>query len=79
VISLHDPGFLQTSGFNTGFANDTEVQCPMLLWVWLQFELECDDPRNTAPMMPLSHYCLEGKDWGRDCGDDLLRCGDDEV
>ena len=46
VMSLHDPGFLQTSGFSTVFANDIEVQCPMLLWVWLQFELVCDDPRN---------------------------------
>ena len=22
VMNLHDPGFLQTSGFSTGFAND---------------------------------------------------------
>ena len=25
-----------------------QVQCPMLLWVWLQFELVCDNPRNTV-------------------------------
>jgi len=31
-----------------------QMQCPVLLWVWLQFELVCDDPRNTALMMPSS-------------------------
>ena len=62
-----------------------QVQCPVLLWVWLQFELVCDDPRNIVLMIhpSLSHYCLE--DQKRDeevCkkyGDDLLGCGDDEV
>jgi len=24
-----------------------QEQCPALLWVWLQYELVCDDPRNT--------------------------------
>jgi len=42
-MNLHDPGFLQTSGFST-------VKCPVLLWVWLQFELVCDGPRNTVLM-----------------------------
>ena len=43
---------------------NVQVQCPVLLWVWLQFELVCDDPRNTVLMNPpsLSHYCLEGED-----------------
>jgi len=46
VMNLHDPGFLQTSGFSTEFANNTmnniiQVQCPVLLWVWLQFEYWC--------------------------------------
>jgi len=53
-----------------------QVQCPVLLWVWLQFELVCDDPRNTVVIfpLPLSHYCLEGEDLnkvGKYCGDGL--------
>jgi len=37
------------------------VQCPVLLWVWQQFDLVCDDPRNTVLMMPplLSHNSWE--------------------
>ena len=64
MMSLHDPGFLQTSGFSTVFANDIEVQCPTLLWVWLQFELVCDDPRTTVldTSTTFSLYSLEGKE-----------------
>jgi len=56
----------------------------MLLWVWLQFELVCNDLRNTVLMLPpsLSHCSLGGEDQGRDgkyCGGDLLGNGDDEV
>ena len=44
-----------------------QVQRPVLLWIWLHFELMCDDPRNTVLMMPpsFSHYYLE-EDGGRD-------------
>jgi len=44
-----------------------KVQCPVLLWIWLHFELMCDDSRNTVLMMPpsFSHYYLE-EDRGRD-------------
>ena len=50
-----DPGLLQTSGFSTGFAaGHYKSAVSMLLWVQLQFELVCDDPRNTVLMMPLS-------------------------
>ena len=45
VMNLHDPGLLQTLGFSTGFTN---VQCQILLSVWLQFELVCDDLRKSA-------------------------------
>ena len=61
------------------------MQCPVLLWVWLQCELVCDDPSNTVLMMPpsLSHYCLDREDRGRHdstaCGHGLLGCGDGEV
>ena len=61
------------------------VQCPVLLWVWLQFELVCDDPRNTVVMTPPSISHIEGEDWGRDekvgkdCRDGIPGCGDDEV
>ena len=68
--------------------NIMQLQCPVL-WVWLQFELVCDYPRNTVLVMPpsLSHYSLEGEDPGRDekvgnckyCGDGLLGYGDDKV
>ena len=39
-----------------------QVQCPVLLLIWLQLELVCNDPRNTVLMMPppISHYSLEG-------------------
>jgi len=53
----------------------------MHLWVWLQFELVFDDPRNIVLMLPPP----EGKEWGRDgkvgkyCGDGLLGCRDVEV
>jgi len=61
-----DPGLLQTSGLSIGFANGHHkyiyccVQC-MFLWVWLQFELVCDE---TVVMMPpsFSHYSFEGED-----------------
>ena len=44
--------YLQTSGFST-----------VLLWVWLQFELVYDDPRNgVLKMMPPSLSPLEGED-----------------
>ena len=56
------------------------MQCPVLLWVWQQFELVCDD---TVLMMPpsLSHYSLEGEDQGRDekVVNGLLGYRDDEV
>ena len=47
-----DPGFLQTSGFSTGFANG-HYKYPSAvswtrasdLWDWLQSELVCNDPR----------------------------------
>ena len=44
-----------------------QVQCPVLLWVWLQFELVCDDPRNTVLVMPplLSHTL-----WGEKSGEE---------
>ena len=44
-----------------------QVQCPVLLWVWLQFELVRDDPRNTVLMMPplLSHIL-----WGEETGEE---------
>jgi len=59
----------------------------VLVWVWLQFELVCDDPRNTVLIMhpSLSHFSFEGEDQRRDeevckCyGDDFLGYGDDEV
>jgi len=37
------------------------LRCPVLLWVWLQFELlhVCDDPRNTTLMMPPSIWMNE--------------------
>ena len=43
-----------------------QVQCPVLLWVWLQFEL-VRDPRNTVLMMPplLSHIL-----WGEETGEE---------
>jgi len=43
------------------------VQCPVVLWVWLQFELVSNDPRDTVLMMPPSFSCyyLEGEDQGR--------------
>ena len=42
-----------------------QVECPVLLWVWLQFELVCDDPRNTVLMMPPS-LSLEAEERRRD-------------
>ena len=45
-LDCDEPGFLQTSSFSTGF--DIQAQCPVLLCVWLQFELLCDDPRKTV-------------------------------
>ena len=58
-LSCDEPGFLLTSSFNTGFANDKYTSA--VSWVWL-FKLVCDDPRNTVLMMPPSifHYSLEG-------------------
>jgi len=39
-----------------------QVQCPVLLLViWLQFELVCDD---TVLMMPESHACVGGEGMG---------------
>jgi len=32
------------------------VQCPVLVLVWLQFELVCEDPRNRVLMMPPSLF-----------------------
>jgi len=58
-----------------------QVQCPVLLSVWLRFEMVCDDPSNMMPPL-LCHHCLGG---GRDrkvwkyCRDSFLGCGDDEV
>ena len=51
----------------SGFANDIQVQCPMLLCVWLQFEFVCDDPRNTvlAASTTFSLFSLEGKEMGK--------------
>jgi len=45
-LDCDEPGFLQTSRFSTGI--DIQAQCPVLLCVWLQFELVCDDPRKTV-------------------------------
>jgi len=39
-----------------------QVQCPVLLWIWLHFELMSDDPRNTVLIddaSSFSHYYLE--------------------
>ena len=63
------------------------MQCQVVPLVWVQFELVCDDPKNTVLMMPpsLSHWSLEGDDRGWDervgihCGDGLLGYGEDEV
>jgi len=69
VVNLRDPGFLQTSMQASAqglLIIIIQVQCPMPQWVWLQFELVCDDPRNTYAVLmippPLSHCCLDGKD-----------------
>jgi len=54
---------------------NTQVQCPVLLCVWLQFELVCDDLRNTVLMLPpsISHYCIEGEVWERESWQMLWR------
>ena len=31
-------------------------ECPVLVLVWLQFELVCEDPRNRVLMMPPSLF-----------------------
>ena len=46
-MNLHDPGFLQTSGFSTGFANDKYTSAVSSASGY-NFELVCDDPRNTV-------------------------------
>ena len=52
-----------------------QVQCPVLLWVWLQiFELLCDDPRNTVLMTK-----EEMRRFAKYYGSDLLGHRDDEV
>jgi len=69
-MNLHDPGFLHTSGFSTGFANDkytsavpsASVDLLATLWIDVMIpEIQC------WSMMPpsFSHYYLE-EDWGRD-------------
>jgi len=54
-----------------------KVQCLVLLWVWLQFELVCVDPADDASIT--FSLLLESEDWERDgddkyCGDGLLGC-----
>jgi len=60
-----DVGILQSLASVQGLLMtivNLQVQCPVLLLVWLQLELVRDDPRNTVLMMPppISHYSLEG-------------------
>ena len=65
----------------------TIVQHPVLLWVWLQFELVCDNQRKTMLMVPPTTFSLffrsrrprtdvkEGKYFGNG----LLGYGDDDA
>ena len=49
-----DPDLPQNSSFSTGFAKATvnvQMQCQVVLQVWVRFELVCDDPKNTVLMM----------------------------
>ena len=60
-----DVGILQSLASVQGLLMtivNLQVQCPVLLLIWLQLELVCNDPRNTVLMMPppISHYSLEG-------------------
>jgi len=70
VMNLHDPGFLQTSGFSTSFANDKYTSAVPNASVGFGYNLNwcVMIPDYTVLIMPppLSHYCLEGRDWGRD-------------
>jgi len=52
-MNVHEPGFLLTSGFSTGFVEDKYTSAvSSALWFWLQFELVCDALRNTVLVMP---------------------------
>ena len=87
-MNLHDPGFLQTSGFGTGFANDSakytsSVQCICGYGYNFNWCLMIPEIQRWWCFHALSHYCFEGEDWGRDgkvgkyCDEVLLGCRDE--
>jgi len=62
----------------------TIVKHPVLLWVWLQFELVCDDQWNTMLMMPHTTFSLffrsrRPRTDVTDLGNGLLGYGDDDA
>ena len=58
-------GFCRPWASAQGLLMATLSYTSVLLWVWLQFELVCDDPRNTVLMMPPS-LSLEAEERRRD-------------